>query len=154
MPFGPVRAAEQNSSFTSSQPWIPWNCHENRAFAKPSISYSYPFVATKILVTARAQCISTSPNAAPLLLRKPCELPSSLSPPRRAAPHRRVARASMASCLLAQRNRLRSLCYKSILLSRIQATLRFHAAPPSVENRMPSLHCLSSAFALVRGNDK
>lgn len=135
MPFGPVRAAEQNSSFTSSQPWIPWNCHENRAFAKPSISYSYPFVATKILVTARAQCISTSPNAAPLLLRKPCELPSSLSPPRRAAPHRRVARASM-------------------VLSRIQATLRFHAAPPSVENRMPSLHCLSSAFALVRGNDK
>lgn len=118
MPFGPVRAAEQNSSFTSSQPWIPWNCHENRAFAKLNNPFCVDFVflsirCHKILLTAKAQCISTSSNIAPLLLRKPslnlhpsgtCELPVQLSPPRRVVPHRftasprrRVTRASTAS---------------------------------------------------------
>ena len=48
MPFGPVKAAEQNSSFTSSQPWIPWNCQENRALAKLNNPFCVDFVFLSI----------------------------------------------------------------------------------------------------------
>jgi len=157
MPFGLVRAAEENSSFTSSQPWSPWNCHDNRAFAKLNnpfriLIHSLPlrfywlqeltvyFNLAKHRTSIASKTFSGSPCFGDLWITLSASQASSLG--------------FNGFVLLAQWNRLRSLCYESILLSRMPATLRFHAVPPPVENRMPGLHCPSSAFALVRGNDK